>query len=391
MKKKIAFLLIAIILAISFFSTSIFADTESDTETPSGEDDIIINGSNPDNFNSAWEKGTVTTYGEEENKNASIEPGDRKSFTPLRLLGRAFLVLPQLANATLSQITSGNEKEPFTIRKTLTNKYYMFDIKNLIEPDVATSNKSLISSISNNISIWFVGVRNLSAVIIAIILVYIGIRLALATVAEEKAEYKKMLMGWLEGIVLLFLLHYIIIIFIYLSDWMIRLLNNLMVKDSTSMKLEENILKNINENIFKSSSKWGWVLYGTFYILLTFSEVQIFIFYLYRLIKVAYLIIISPLVCVTYSIDKIKDGKAQAFENWMKEFAIAVLAQPLQLLIYVIFIDSAGEILYRNMFFAIIFFLLIPYGSRIFKSVLKFGEDSKDFENAGKFKSQLLK
>ena len=98
---------------------------------------------------------------------------------------------------------------------------------------------------------------------------------------------------------------------------MIRLLNNLMVKDSTSMKLEENILKNINENIFKSSSKWGWVLYGTFYILLTFSEVQIFIFYLYRLIKVAYLIIISPLVCVTYSIDKIKDGKAQAFENWM--------------------------------------------------------------------------
>ena len=48
MKKKIAFLLIAIILAISFFSTSILADTESETETSSGEDDIIINGSNPD-------------------------------------------------------------------------------------------------------------------------------------------------------------------------------------------------------------------------------------------------------------------------------------------------------------------------------------------------------
>ena len=390
MKKKIAFLLIAIILAISFFSTSILADTESETETSSGEDDIIINGSNPDNFNSAWEKGTVTTYGEEENKNASIEPGDKSNHTPLRLVGRALLLLPQLANEILSLIT-GNGKNTYTIRNTLTNKYDIFNIKYLIEPDSATSNNSIISSISNNIAIWFVGVRNLSAVIIAIILVYIGIRLALATVAEEKAEYKKMLMGWLEGIVLLFLLHYIIIIFIYLSDWMIRLLNNLMVKDSTSMKLEENILKNINENIFKTSSKWGWVLYGTFYILLTFSEVQIFIFYLYRLIKVAYLIIISPLVCVTYSIDKIKDGKAQAFENWIKEFAIAVLAQPLQLLIYVIFIDSAGEILYRNMFFAIIFFLLIPYGSRIFKSVLKFGEDSKDFENAGKFKSQLLK
>lgn len=390
MKKKIAFLLIAIILAMSFFSIGIFADTESETES-SGEGDIIINGSNPDNFNSAWEKGTVTTYGEEENKNASIEPGDRKSFTPLRLLGRAFLVLPQLANATLSQITSGNEKEPFTIRKTLTNKYDMFDIKNLIEPDVATSNKSLISSISNNISIWFVGVRNLSAVIIAIILVYIGIRLALATIAEEKAEYKKMLMGWLEGIVLLFLLHYIIIIFIYLSDFIVKLLSNLISKDASNMQIEEYILKEINQNIFGTSSKWGWVMYGTFYTLLTFSEIQIFIFYFFRLIKIAYLIIISPLVCVTYSIDKIKDGKAQAFENWIKEFAIAVLAQPMQLLIYLVFIDSAGEILERNMFIAIIFFILIPYGSRIFKSVLKFGENSKDFENAGNFRKQLMK
>ena len=390
MKKKVAFLLIAIILAMSFFSTRILADTESETEESTVENDIIINGSTPDNFNSAWENGTVTTYGEEENKNASIEPGDRKNFTPLRLIGRAILLIPQMVNEILSSIISNNN-EKFTIRNTLTNKYDLFNIKYLIEPQSASDGKSAINSLAKNIAIWFIGIRNLSVVIIAIILIYIGIRLALATVAEEKAEYKKMLIGWLEGVILLFLLHYIIIIFIYLSDWIIRWLTNLLSTDQIYSRLEENILENVNENLFNTSSKWGWLFYGTLYILLTFSEIQIFIFYFFRFIKIAYLIIISPLVCVTYSIDKIKDGKAQAFENWIKEFAISVLAQPLQLLIYVIFIDSAGEILYKNVFFAIIFFLLIPYGARIFKSVLKFGEDSDDFEKSGNFKKQLMK
>ena len=387
MKRKIAFLLIAIILAMSIFSVNIFAETENGTEFPDK-----IEGSSPDNFNSACQEGTVTTFGEKQNKNASIEPGDKTNFTPLRLVTRALLIIPQIANETLSLITSqGKEKEQFTIRKTLTNKYDMFNIKYFIEPETATSSKSMIKSISDNSSVWFVGIRNLSAVIIAITLVYIGIRLALATIAEEKAKYKKMLMGWVEGIVLLFTLHYIIIIFIYLSDWIIKMLNGLLTQDTTTMNLEENILKNINANIFKTSSKWGWILYSTFYILLTASEIQFFIFYISRFIKIAYLIIISPLVCVTYSIDKIKDGKAQAFENWLKEFAIAVLTQPLQLLIYVIFIDSAGEILYRNMFLAIIFFLLMPYGARIFKSVLKFGENSDDFKRAGQFKQKLMK
>jgi len=386
MKKKIAFLLIAIILAMNLFSVSIFAETNNESEFTDK-----VEGSRPDNFNSAWEEGTVTTYGKQKNTNASIDPGDKSSFTPLRLVTRVLLIIPQIANEILSLVTSQGKKEQFTIRNTLINKYDMFNIKYLIEPEKATSSEGMIKTLANNIAIWFVGIRNLSAVIIAIILVYIGIRLALATVAEEKAEYKKMLMGWLEGIVLLFLLHYIIILFIYLSDWIINILKGVMTKDPSAMKLEEKILKNINENIFKTSSKWGWILYSTFYILLTASEIQIFIFYISRFIKIAYLIIISPLVCATYSIDKIKDGSAQAFENWVREFAIAVLEQPLQLLIYVIFIDSAGEILYRNMLLAIIFFLLVPYGGRIFKSVLKFGEDSNDFEKAGSYKKNLMK
>ena len=385
MKKKIAFLLTAIILITYFFSVNVFADTKS-AKTLTDPGDLAIPSTNPDNFNSTWYNGTATTEGEEENNNASIEPGGKTHYTPLRIGARMLLVLAQITNKMLALFT-GSEDGTFTIRNTLINKYELFNIKSLISSD--SESQTLIGDMTTQIATWFVGIRNLSLVMIAIIFIYIGIRLALATVADEKAEYKKMLMGWVEGLILLVLLHYIIIVFIFLSDWLVSKLTSFLTTDETTVKLEEYILENSSECIYKSSSKWGWLLYGGFYCMLVFSQLQIFIFYMGRLLKVAFLIIISPLVCVTYSIDKIKDGKAQAFGNWIKEFAIAVLAQPLQLLIYLLFIDSAGEILRKNMLFAIVFFMLIPYGTRIFKSVLKFGENSNDLEDVGKSLNEL--
>ena len=385
MKKKIAFLLTAIILITYFFSVNVFADTKS-AKTLTDPGDLSIPSTNPDNFNSTWYNGTATTEGEEENNNASIEPGGKTHYTPLRIGARMLLVLAQITNKMLALFT-GSEDGTFTIRNTLINKYELFNIKSLISSD--SESQTLIGDMTTQIATWFVGIRNLSLVMIAIIFIYIGIRLALATVADEKAEYKKMLMGWVEGLILLVLLYYIIIVFIFLSDWLVSKLTSFLTTDETTVKLEEYILENSSECIYKSSSKWGWLLYGGFYCMLVFSQLQIFIFYMGRLLKVAFLIIISPLVCVTYSIDKIKDGKAQAFGNWIKEFAIAVLAQPLQLLIYILFIDSAGEILRKNMLFAIVFFMLIPYGTRIFKSVLKFGENSNDFEDVGKSLNEL--
>lgn len=137
------------------------------------------------------------------------------------------------------------------------------------------------------------------------------------------------------------------------------------------------------------NTNFDWAFYFILYILLVFAEITIFVIYMSRTLKVAFLIVIAPLVCATYSLDKLRDGKAQAFENWIKEFVIAVFQQPMQLLIYTIFINSAGEILVNNMFFGVLFMLLIPYGGRIFKSVLKFeGNKSlpggKGFEGARK-------
>ena len=103
--------------------------------------------------------------------------------------------------------------------------------------------------------------------------------------------------------------------------------------------------------------------------------------------KIAFFIIISPLVCLTYPIDKIGDGKPQAFQNWILEITVATFIQPMHLLIYIIMINSMGEIIVRNPVLGIIFLALLSHAERIVKSVLKIkpklGRGLKDIKISG--------
>ena len=68
------------------------------------------------------------------------------------------------------------------------------------------------TDIINNISKYYLIIRNLSIAILLVILLYVGIRMAISTVASEEAKYKKMLKDWAISLVLVFVLHFIIII-----------------------------------------------------------------------------------------------------------------------------------------------------------------------------------
>ena len=51
---------------------------------------------------------------------------------------------------------------------------------------------------------------------------------------------------------------------------------------------------------------------------------------------VAILIMIFPIVMITYAIDKIGDAKSQAFGNWVKEFLVNVFVQSFHVIAYVL-------------------------------------------------------
>ena len=81
----------------------------------------------------------------------------------------------------------------------------------------------------------------------------------------------------------------------------------------------------------------------------------IFIFtYLKRVIYMAFLTLIAPLVALTYPIDKMNDGQAQAFNRWFKEYIFNLLIQPLHLILYMVLIGSAYTFASENIVYTVI-------------------------------------
>ena len=62
----------------------------------------------------------------------------------------------------------------------------------------------------------------------------------------------------------------------------------------------------------------------------------------------AFFTMIAPLIAVTYPLDKIKDGQAQAFNLWFKEYTFNALIQPVHLIIYTMTLSTVMDMLVIN-------------------------------------------
>lgn len=367
MKKTIAIMLTMLVI-LNFYkpisSATDFGKSETIQEESAGQ--------TPENYNSIMEEGTVTTNGEGGSNLVEVKstPGWLDSATSL--LQCIVLIVPILANSIMSLIVYGNMDEVFTIQKLLSNDYAIFDINFFKMQDDKVQYANLINTIKQSVATWYVSIRNISAVVIAIILVYIGIRMAISTVADSKAKYKKMLIFWSQSVALLFLLHYFVLIALNISNT----INALMIKEmqalgGTSVGVEEQLIKNIFSNLNTVKGAANTIIYMITYTMLVYYEMKFFIMYFTRVLRVGFYIVISPLVCLTYSIDRLGDGRAQAFKNWFTEITMEIFLQSIHLGLYIVFIFSAGEIINQVPFLGIIFLAALGRGENIVRKLLK--------------------
>lgn len=205
-----------------------------------------------------------------------------------------------------------------------------------------------VNALRDNISLWYVGLRNLSIVIIAMISIYVGLRMALATLAADQAKYKKMLVDWLTSLALLFLLHIIMILIIDVNDALVQVIYNAVQNNNTSQGLTTLLagLKKVALSPFESFTAGGAC--SICYLGLQVLTFLFFVTYVKRMITVAFLITIAPLVTITYAIDKMSDGKSQAFSKWFKEFYTSVLIQPFNCIAYAVLGTSAINVMLPN-------------------------------------------
>ena len=421
MKKTITVLLIIVILFNYIFSTCVFA--EESEESPA--DTTSKYSMDKSQIDSMIEDGKTTDIN---GNKTEINFGKSMVGTMVGLSVRWLDVIPKIIHvmATVFAISGGYVGDVgefsqipegeiikkgagsiaaqilISVEQIVFGRYFLFNVdytitsENIEEKvasgDILTADLDFtktIASMRDQVFYYYYLLRLIAIVISLLTLIYIGIRMAISTVASDQAKYKKMFVGWCESFVIIFILHYIIVVILkfntILMNWAVILKDTLTAGGGRSF---EPVIIGSVFSVLQTKGGFTVAAYALVYWFLVFMQLKFFILYMRRVFVIAFLIIISPLITVTYSIDKSGDGKAQAFSNWVREFLVTVFIQPLHAFTYLVFMFLAGGIAESAPVFALVFIYALSRIEKIVKVIFNMGkvESIKDFKDMMKGK-----
>jgi len=292
-----------------------------------------------------------------------------------------------------------------SVEEIFMDQVYLFGVNFFKEYDASnpdyTINKgtegkaSTAQILRQTVSTWYFILRNLALIVLMLLLIYSGIRIVIGSTAGEKAKHKERLMDWLIAVCLIFVMHYIMVFAVEIVEKIVDLIGNTATEFSVYLELTDKQAEeaekrfpadeyfqksgliaftkdsegNDNKAIIWMTNLMGgyrlqaqtteqgtteWMGYSLAYCLLVLFTLFFAFTYLRRVVYMAFLTIIAPLVAMTYPIDKITDGKAQAFDAWLKEYIFNLMIQPLHLLLYTILVVSAYNLVSESIIYALV-------------------------------------
>lgn len=193
--------------------------------------------------------------------------------------------------------------------------------------------------------------RKIAVLCYMITLVYMGIRVLFVATADKKAKYKEILFSWVKGVAILYLFPYVMRYAILLNHGFVTYLydNTSGIFEGKNAVIESvqggigvasdvpiSSSGNYMTDMYIQAEETQLLSYAICWFIMLIQVVQFLIVYMKRLITVMFMIAIFPLVVITYAIDKIGDGKSQAFDHWCKEFILQVFVQSFHAVNYVL-------------------------------------------------------
>lgn len=295
---------------------------------------------------------------------------------------------------------------------------------------------SSASMLSSTIATWYVALRNLALIVLLSVLLYTGIRIVISSAVQDRAKYKEKLFNWLIAICLLFFMQYIMSFAMTMVETLSEGINSVNSKikielpdlqsagykievvseepgsegeiaatDANTWFMEQGLLLDSSGNPITSggddvTGNYVWYTnlmgkvrldmqliepeqtddnevlkkmgYTVLFLILVFYTVAFLVVYVKRLIMLAFLTMIAPLVAMTYSLDKMKDGSAQALNLWFKEYIFNLLIQPFHLILYTMLVGTAMEFASNNLIYSIVALGFIFQGEKLLRKFFGF-------------------
>lgn len=235
----------------------------------------------------------------------------------------------------------------------------------LLETSTQTSTKSskniasaetnkIVTTIKNSIAKWYYVIRLMIIIFMLLFLIFIGIKIALSTIATEKAVYKKMLTDWVAGMIIIFVIHYLMIAILNINDSIVDslrgLTENKLIQEEyeygkeddakTTAQVESSLYETIRTRAYSlklTDGFAGLILYG----FLVYYAWKFALIYMKRLINVIILTLLAPVVSGSYALNKVLTGKSKVFNAWLTEYVMNVIIQIIHVIIYASFMTIA--------------------------------------------------
>ena len=189
---------------------------------------------------------------------------------------------------------------------------------------------------------WFVLGMNLSLAAMIIIIIYTGIRMALTTIAEKKADYKMMLLNFVKAIAKIFVLAAIMALVINICAYLTALFAEHGVKPDDPIGGKNLYVTMVTRALgsfsFKAKIPAAILFFG-----LTLTFFKFCFRYTKRLLNVYLLIIISPVLVAKDAYEGSTGKQGRTFSAWLQEFTLNVALQPAHALIYTALVKVALE------------------------------------------------
>lgn len=251
-------------------------------------------------------------------------------------------------------------------------------------------------SLREIIASWYKSFRNIAIVALLSVLVYLGIRIIISSTAADKAKYKESIYNWFIALCLVFVIHIIMSLILMFTENFNRLfaqeINDGIIVQAvhsdeseagpTTFKFRTNL---IGLARFKAQAdQWqDATAYTIIYLALVVYTCIFTFIYFKRFLYMAFFTMIAPLVALTYPIDKVGDGKAQAFNIWFKEYTMNAILQPVHLILYSVFVSSAIDLATNNPIYAVVAIAFLLPAEKFIKKMfgLDKAESTSDFSS----------
>ena len=233
-------------------------------------------------------------------------------------------------------------------------------------------------AIRGTIATWYKVLRLIAIIGLLSVLIYTGIKVIISSNTQNKAKYKEWIVNWFIAVAILFSMHYIMSFIIAGTNEISKLIqsSNKPIKiiysnDENSASIITNFV-GVVRFMVQSDDWYLKIGYEMMYILLVVYTFKFTFIYLKRVLNMAFLTLIAPIVALTYPIEKMNDGTAQGFNMWLKEYTFNALLQPLHQIMYYILVGSAVSIALDNPIYGVVVLMFMTEAEKLLKTIFGF-------------------